>query len=204
MRRRVFLSGMAASTFVMLTAANSQAKNGGKADKRARQLQSATTTTTTTTTLPPPESTTTSTTTTTQPPPPDTSAPPIGEWTGHVVVDSDTVLAHDIAVDSLTIAAGATLMLDPSSNVAIESRGNVVVEGTLSMQPATADVDHTITFIDVDESAMLGSTAGHGVIPEDVGLWVTGHGTVRARRRAEVGVVSFCWRNLCRAGHLHR
>jgi hypothetical protein len=182
MRRRVFLSGVAASTFVMLTAANSQANNkGGKADKR--QFQSATTTTTTTTTLPPPESTTTTTTTTTQPPSEPTSATPsspVGDWTGHVVVDSNTVLAHDIAVDSLTVAPGVTLTLDPSSNVAIQSRGNVVVEGTLSMQPATADIAHTITFVDVDESAMLGSTAGHsGPIPEDVGLWTIGHGRLQ-------------------------
>jgi hypothetical protein len=192
MRRRLFLSGAAVSTFLMLTlnrgvgAHHRDDHRGGPPHTRDTTTTTTPSTTTTTTEPAPTTTTMTSTTTTTAPSTTTTTTtePPVDNgWSGHVVVNADTVLTHDVTVESLTVAAGATLTLDANRDITIESAGNIVVEGVLVMRPASADIDHVIRFVDVDESVFVGG--GMDVVDTDVGLWVMGHGRLDVRGAAK-------------------
>ncbi len=104
--------------------------------------------------------------------------------TGDVVITQNTVLDVTLAeVDSLTVAEGVTLRLDPAQSVKVESIGNIEVNGTLEMQPATAAVVHELHFPAVDEDIFVGG--GHEVLATDVGLWVTHDGTIIANGSAK-------------------
>jgi hypothetical protein len=76
----------------------------------------------------------------------------------------------------LLVEAGATLAFDPDAAASLECTGNVVVEGTLRMRPARADVAHALRFRDVDESRFTGG--GMDPVAGDVGLWVVGDGAL--------------------------
>jgi hypothetical protein len=74
----------------------------------------------------------------------------------------------------LTVAAGGRLAFDPDASATLASTGNVIVEGTLSMHPASAAVVQTVRFTGVDASRFVGG--GMDPIDSDVGLWVMGAG----------------------------
>ncbi|NND01579.1 MAG: hypothetical protein HKN91_02230, partial [Acidimicrobiia bacterium] len=95
--------------------------------------------------------------------------------TGRAEADSVTTLSGDLYYpNGFTVPAGEIWELDPSADTTIESAGNVVVIGTLRMRPANESIDHTLTFVDVDESKFVGG--GMMVLPNDIGLWVMAGG----------------------------
>jgi hypothetical protein len=67
---------------------------------------------------------------------------------------------------------------DPDVSTTVEVGANVVVAGTLQMRPANPGVVHTLRFVGVDESAMIGG--GMEPLETDVGLWIVGAGVVDA------------------------
>ncbi|HSE69394.1 MAG TPA: hypothetical protein VLA97_01465 [Nocardioidaceae bacterium] len=83
------------------------------------------------------------------------------------------------------VAAGGTLELDPHASTTLVVSSNVVVEGVLRMRPASADVVHTLRFVDVDESRFVGGVMVP--IASDVGLWVTGAGRLDLRGTPRAG-----------------
>jgi hypothetical protein len=89
------------------------------------------------------------------------------------------VLSGNVSLDSLTVADGEKVSFDPNVTTTLEVSGNVVVEGTLQMRPASPDVVHTLRFVDVDETAFVGGHT-HTPIDSDVGLWVVGDGVLDA------------------------
>lgn len=74
------------------------------------------------------------------------------------------------------VPAGRTFVFDPNRSTTVEVPGNVVVRGKLVMKPARADVVHTLRFVGVNESRVVGG--GNDPIPSDVGLWVVGSGVL--------------------------
>lgn len=105
-------------------------------------------------------------------------------WGGAVPADGADVtlpaavlLDRSVSVGSLTVPEGTALAFDPSQSMVLESAGNVVVEGTLSMRPMSPDVDQRMRFVGVDEARMVGG--GMAALATDVGLWVMGGGTIQ-------------------------
>lgn len=94
--------------------------------------------TTTTTTRPTTTTTTASTTTTTTPPFGDT-----------------TVLYGPVSLSSPTIPEGQTWVLDPNRSTTINVSGDFHVHGTLQSKPASANVVHTIHFVDRGELMVM-------------------------------------------------
>lgn len=98
-------------------------------------------------------------------------------WGGTVPVISDTVgIGHVItyntnaSVAAVTIATGGELRFDPNVSATLTSTGNVIVYGKLTMRPATPTIVHTLRFININESMVV----GEGMLPlaTDIGLWV--------------------------------
>lgn len=90
---------------------------------------------------------------------------------GDVVEIAKHTVDYDVApVDLAGVIVEGTLRFTPSTSRELRSTGNVVVRGDLEMQPAAAAVQHTLTFVGVDEDAFVGS--GMQVLDTDVGLWV--------------------------------
>lgn len=81
---------------------------------------------------------------------------------GHIVTAADATIAGLTVHGELRYAASATL----------SSTGNVLIYGKLSMKPSTAQVVHTLRFVNVNEAAFVGS--GMEPLATDVGLWVLG------------------------------
>jgi hypothetical protein len=85
-------------------------------------------------------------------------------------VDADVVLSGDYP-DGVTVAQGETAFVDGL----VSTPANVVVHGTLVMRPGSH-----LRFRDVDMNQYVGA-ASHDhqqIVDSDVGLWVTGHGTL--------------------------
>ncbi|WP_207512471.1 PKD domain-containing protein [Longitalea luteola] len=105
-------------------------------------------------------------------------------WGGKLPGTSDTPLissGHTVTFDLTTasyagvsISSGATLQFDSSKSTTLQSSGNVVVEGKLTMRPSSASVIQTLRFINIDESRFVGG--GMDVVGTDVGLWAMGSG----------------------------
>lgn len=76
--------------------------------------------------------------------------------------------------DGFVVPAGDTWVFDPDASTTVTVSGNVIVEGTLEMRPASGDIQHLLMFEGVDDSAFVGG--GMGPVDSDVGLWVTGDG----------------------------
>jgi hypothetical protein len=95
------------------------------------------------------------------------TGPPVTRITGHVGMS-----------ETLTVAAGEILELDPGADTHLEfTAGSLVLRGTLRSKPAHARITHRITFTGVDEAAFIGG--GMDVLPEsDRGLWITEYGTL--------------------------
>ena len=99
-------------------------------------------------------------------------------------VTDHTLLEHDIAVSEVTIASGAMLEFAPDRDITLSCKGNVMVHGTLQMQPDSAQHTHALSFPAIDEQTYTG---GMDMMPGDIGLWVMGGGALRltgARRTA--------------------
>ncbi|MGQ0668366.1 MAG: hypothetical protein ACT4PO_01605 [Actinomycetota bacterium] len=92
------------------------------------------------------------------------------------VISSPVTLDADATVAGVVVQPGGTLTFDPAKSVTLLSTGNVVVQGRLTMKPATAAAVHKILFPSVKESSFVGG----GMVPldSDVGLWVTGSGVL--------------------------
>lgn len=111
--------------------------------------------------------------------------PPVPRWSAvygaaptanPVVVSGPMLLDIDATVNALTIADGGTLTFDPATTLTLQSKGNVVADGTLRMRPATATVVHTLRFINVNEAGFVGGDT-HVPLDTDTGLWMTSHTT---------------------------
>jgi hypothetical protein len=94
---------------------------------------------------------------------------------------SDVVeIKHSVRLDVSTTVSGVLvqpaglLRFTADETDTLSSKGNVVVLGELKMQPESASVVHTLTFVGVDESKFVGG--GDVVLDSDVGLWVMGAG----------------------------
>jgi hypothetical protein len=107
---------------------------------------------------------------------------------GDIVIISagHNVTYNDTTPDTLAkLNIDGLLAFDPSMTLELVTKGNIQVTdtGTLRMRPSSATQKHTITFVDVDESKFLGTTDPANsmiVLDSDVGLWVTGAGTLDA------------------------
>src|SRR5262249_19314826 len=64
-----------------------------------------------------------------------------------------TVFSGENAFDALTIPAGEAWCFDPNVPTTVQVTGNVVVYGTLVMQPADPSVTHTLRFTRANEGA---------------------------------------------------
>ena len=106
-------------------------------------------------------------------------------WTGGAVpLAGDTVTVgsgHEVTYDlnaptlgGMTVAAGATLRFAPDRSSTLQSTGNVVVDGTLSMRPANPAVNQVLRLTGVNPGAFVGG--GMDPLATDVGLWVMGAG----------------------------
>lgn len=105
-------------------------------------------------------------------------------WGGRVPVATDTPLiasGHTVVYDVTTatlsgvnVNNGGTLSFDPSKTTTLQSNRNIIIEGNLLMRPSSAAIVHTIRFININESLMVGG--GMSPLATDVGLWVTGAG----------------------------
>jgi hypothetical protein len=82
----------------------------------------------------------------------------------------DVVLSGDYP-DGVTIAQGETALVEGL----VTTPANVVVHGTLVMRPGSH-----LRFRDVDMTKYVGAASHdqHQIVDSDVGLWVTGHGTL--------------------------
>lgn len=85
--------------------------------------------------------------------------------------------------DGFVVPAGDTWVFDPNVDTKVTVSGNVIVEGTLEMAPASGDVEHLLVFEGVDDSAFVGG--GMGPVDSDVGLWVVGDGQLMIEGEAK-------------------
>jgi hypothetical protein len=138
-------------------------------------------TTTTPTTSPP--------TTTTTEPQPTTPGGPAARWSDPAtwptgvpgastvaVVSKPVLLDVDAQVAGVVIEGAGQLVFDPAASRTLESTGNVVVRGRLTMRPGSAAQRHQLTFQGVDEARFAGG--GMDVLTSDVGLWVVDAGVL--------------------------
>ncbi|MGB8360188.1 MAG: hypothetical protein WCE80_02185, partial [Acidimicrobiia bacterium] len=95
-----------------------------------------------------------------------TSAPPD---------EVDRMLSGELAFpEGFVVPADETWAFDPDVDTTVTVSGNVIVEGTLEMRPASGDVEHLLRFDGIDESGFVGG--GTDPVDSDVGLWVVGDG----------------------------
>ncbi len=67
-----------------------------------------------------------------------------------------------------------TLVFAPNKDVKLITERNIIITGTMVMRPASADVEHFIQLVNIDENKVVGG--GMDPIPDDVGVWVMGNG----------------------------
>ena len=84
----------------------------------------------------------------------------VASWGGAVpgpndvaTVSGSVVLDVSARVAGVIIEPGGALIFEPTNSVALESSGNVVVKGLLTMRPSTSAV-HRLVYVDVDEAAL--------------------------------------------------
>jgi hypothetical protein len=100
-------------------------------------------------------------------------------------------ISGDVHADVVRVAPDTVLEFDPLRSTTLTVTGNVVVEGTLRMRPANAEVVHVLHFKDVDESRFVGET-GYPV-DSDVGMWVIGEGSLDLRGTPRTGWTRQPW-----------
>lgn len=92
-----------------------------------------------------------------------------------------TLTGDESFPEGFTVPAGEIWELDPGQTTTVETEANVVVEGTLRMQPSDPGIVHTLRFTGFDETQFVGAEEAHEdhdhqVTASDVGLWVIGEG----------------------------
>jgi hypothetical protein len=95
------------------------------------------------------------------------------------LISSGHTVTYDLTTASyagVSVSSGATLQFNSSASATLQSSGNVVVEGKLSMRPASASVIQLLQFININESSFVGG--GMEVLTTDVGLWAMGTGVL--------------------------
>lgn len=110
---------------------------------------------------------------------------PVAEQGDIYRVEGAVTLDRSIRVPGIVIEPGATLTLAGDRDITIETSGNVLVLGTMASSPV-AGVTHTLRFIEVDESGLVGG--GMDVLDSDVGIWV-----MEAGRLDFNGVAKTAW-----------
>jgi hypothetical protein len=100
-------------------------------------------------------------------------------------VATAVLLDRDASVGGLTIEPGGSLSFAADRSVALESTGNVIVSGHLTMTPSSPSVTHTLRFRQVNEAAFQGG--GMDPLASDVGLWVMGQGRLDLRGSPKQG-----------------
>lgn len=88
-------------------------------------------------------------------------------------ISTAVVLDIDTKVAGVVVKPGASLTFAPTRSLKLESTGNVVVDGTLTMRPTGSSV-HQLVFTGVNEEAYVGG--GMDPVATDVGLWVVNDG----------------------------
>ena len=99
---------------------------------------------------------------------------------------SGTISGSATYTGGFRVPAGTTLTFDPNVSTTITVSANVVVEGTLRMMPANANIIHKLLFTNIVASAFVGG----GTVPlaTDVGLWA-----VEAGKLDLVGAEKVAW-----------
>ncbi len=106
-------------------------------------------------------------------------------WGGKIPEENDIVIinsSHHITLDLSTGIAGLNIMekgiLNFSSNrtLLLKTTGNLVIEGTLEMNPASSQIIHTIRFTGINEDKFVGG--GMNVLNSDIGIWVMKNGNL--------------------------
>jgi hypothetical protein len=92
------------------------------------------------------------------------------------VISSDVVLDTDARVAGAIVRRSGALSYLSGRSVTLESSGNVVVQGRLSMRPKSPSISHRLVFVNVEESRFQGE--GMKVLDSDVGLWVMDDGVL--------------------------
>jgi hypothetical protein len=102
-------------------------------------------------------------------------------WGGRVpgrndvaIVSKRIILNVSARVRGVVIKPGGTLIFHPGKSVTLQSRGNIVVRGRLTVRPRRPALVHRLLFPRIDERRFVGG--GMEVLPSDVGLWVTDNG----------------------------
>lgn len=92
---------------------------------------------------------------------------------GHTVI-----VSADVRAAGIRVQRGASLVLNPVESVVVESSANVIIEGLLAMKPSSPSVNHTLRFINIDETKVVGG--GMNPLATDIGLWVMEAGKLEA------------------------
>ncbi|HYN17466.1 MAG TPA: hypothetical protein VEY96_05205 [Actinomycetes bacterium] len=87
-----------------------------------------------------------------------------------IVAGTTVTLAGSVQAAGVTVEAGGRLAFDPNGSAELTSTRNLVVNGTLSMRPASSSVVQAIRFTGVDAARIAGG--GMDPVDSDVGLWV--------------------------------
>ncbi|QDT17345.1 G8 domain-containing protein [Alienimonas californiensis] len=77
-----------------------------------------------------------------------------------------------------TLKVDGALAFPEGMSAELRLRGNLLLYGRLSMRPESAELRHTLTFVEVDEGAFVGG--GMKPLASDVGLWARGGGVLDA------------------------
>ncbi|MDX1449510.1 MAG: hypothetical protein R3246_10670, partial [Acidimicrobiia bacterium] len=101
------------------------------------------------------------------------------------VIDGNMLLDTDAAVAGVEVRPGGHLTFAPEHSVLLESSGNVIVHGNLTIVPDGPEIEHVLRFIDIDESAVVGG--GMDPVATDVGLWVVDGGVLHAEGQQRRG-----------------
>jgi Bacterial Ig domain/G8 domain len=91
-----------------------------------------------------------------------------------ILAGTAVTVTGSVQAAGVTVEAGGRLAFDPNGSAELTSTRNVVVNGTLSMRPASSPVVQTIRFTGVDAARIVGG--GMDPVDSDVGLWVMGAG----------------------------
>jgi hypothetical protein len=104
-------------------------------------------------------------------------------WGGRVpgrndvaIVSKRIILNVNARVRGVVIKPRGKLVFHPGRSVTLQSRGNVVVRGRLTVRPRRPAIVHRLLFPRIDERRFVGG--GMEVVPSDVGLWVTDNGVL--------------------------
>lgn len=104
------------------------------------------------------------------------TTPPSSSSGSTTATNGQTVIlsGEESFADGFVVPADETWIFDPDADTSVIVSGNVIVEGTLMMRPASGDIEHLLRFEDVDNKSFVGG--GMDPVESDVGLWVVGDG----------------------------